>query len=144
MSKFFLWMQKMTNSRVQALESGKTNPKRWGLPASSRRWQISIASSMKITGPYGLPFHQRGGTVCPPWRWRMKTRKGINSTKITRLSRNSLRKRFTRSSRVPLITPSSFRIAKKAQRSSWSNWLGNPKLQDSPSLNVLNQINMSS
>ena len=144
MSKSFLFMQKMTNLRVQALEYGRTNPKRWGLLASSNRWQISIVSSMKITGRFGLPFHQRGGTDYPPWRWKMKTWKSINSTKITRLSKNSPRKKSTRSSKVPLITPSSLRIAKKALKSSWSNWMGSQKLQDSPCLNVSNQINMSS
>jgi hypothetical protein len=139
-----LLMQKITNSMVQAFWFITTNPKRWGFDATSNQVQNSIASRMKITGPYGLPIHQRAGSDCPPWRWRMKTRKGINSTKITRSSRNSPTKKSTRSYKGPLITPSSLRIAKKARRSSWSNWLVNRKLQDLPSLNVSNKINMSS
>jgi hypothetical protein len=144
MSKLSFLTQKMTNSMDQALESGTTNPKQWGFLASSHRRENSIASSMKITGPYGLPIHQRAGTDYAPWRWRMKTRKGIKSTKMTRSSRNSPRKKSPRSLQARLITPSSLRIAKKARRSSLSNWLGNRKLQDLPCLNVLNLINMSS
>ena len=145
MSKSDFLHIKMIYPMVQALEYITINRKLLGLLTTSNRITFSIRCYMKITGPFGLLFHKKGRcTGLPSWRWKMKTKKSISSTKIMKFSRNLHRKKFSRSSKTPLITPSSFWITKKALRNWWSHWKGSQKLQDSLRLKVSRQINLRS
>ena len=144
MSFSCLLFQKMANTMVHAFRYRATNPKRSGLVTSSPRRFISLPSDMKLTRLDGPLCHLERVMDLSSCKWKMKTRKSINSTKMASLSKNSARKKSSRSSKAPSITLSSLRTAKKAQKNWCNHWMGSQKLQDSQYLNVSNQINLSS